>query len=60
MYWDSPEAKKLFLGNPNESRGVADVLKQQIEQLQQANWTIDGWEDVIDKNDKDKEPLHVF
>jgi hypothetical protein len=23
-YWDSPEAKKLFLGNPNDSRDVVD------------------------------------
>ena len=38
-YWDSPEAKKLFLGNPNDSRGVADVPEQQIQQLQQANRT---------------------
>ena len=52
-YWDSPEAKKLFLGKANDSRGVVDVLEERIERLQQANRTIDGWKDVIDKHDKD-------
>ena len=28
---DSPEAKKLFLGNANDSRGVVDILEQRIE-----------------------------
>jgi hypothetical protein len=43
-YWHSPEAKKLFLGNhANDSRGVLiDFLEEQVKQLQQANWTIDG------------------
>jgi hypothetical protein len=30
-YWDSPEAKKLFLGNPSDSRDVVKVLKQRID-----------------------------
>ena len=52
-YWDSPEAKKLFLGNANDERDVQNVLEQRIERLQQANRTMDGWKDVIDKHDKD-------
>ena len=52
-YWDSPETKKLFLGNANDSRGVVEVLEQRIERLQQANRTVDGWKDVIEKHDKD-------
>ena len=52
-YWDSPEAKKLFLGNANDSRGVVDILEQRIERLQQVNRTVDGWKDVVEKHDKD-------
>ena len=52
-YWDSPEAKKLFLGDSNDERDVVEVLEQRIEQLQHANKTIDGWRDIIDKHDKD-------
>jgi hypothetical protein len=61
-YWDSPEAKKLFLGNSNDERNVAEVLEQRIERLQQANKTIDGWRDIIDKHDKDNlcSPYDVF
>ena len=52
-YCDSPKAKKLFLGNPNDDRGVKEVLQERIEQLQQAsNRTVDGWKDMIDKHDK--------
>ena len=52
-YWDSPEAKKLFLGNPNDDRRVEIVLEERIERLQQANRTVDGWKDMVDKHDKD-------
>ena len=52
-YWDSPEAKKLFLGDSNDERDVVEVLEQRIERLQQANKTSDGWRDIIDKHDKD-------
>ena len=52
-YWDSPEAKKLFLGDSNDERDVVDVLEQWIEWLQPANKTIDGWRDIKDKHDKD-------
>ena len=50
-YWDSPEAKKLFLGDSNDERSVVNVLEQRIEWLQQANRTPDGWRDLIDKHD---------
>ncbi|KAI2495525.1 hypothetical protein MHU86_18970 [Fragilaria crotonensis] len=56
-YWDSPEAKKLFLGNANDSRGVVDILEQRIERLQQVNRTVDGWKDVVEKHDKDNPAL---
>ena len=62
-YWDSPEAKKLFLGDSNDERDVVEeVLEQRIERLQQANKTIDGWRDIIDKHDKDNLcfPYDVF
>jgi hypothetical protein len=52
-YWDSSKAKKLFLGKATNSRGVVDVLEQQIERLQQSNRTVDGWKDVIDKHGED-------
>ena len=32
-YWDSPEAKKLFLGNPSDDRDVVKVLEERIERL---------------------------
>jgi hypothetical protein len=52
-YWDSPEAKKLFLGDSNDSRNVVEVLKQRIERLQEANQTHDGWRDVVVRRDID-------
>jgi hypothetical protein len=52
-YWDSPEAKKLFLGDSNDSRNVVEVLQQRIERLQDANKTMDGWRDVIVRRDID-------
>jgi hypothetical protein len=52
-YWDSPEAKKLFLGNPNDDCRVEKVLDERIERLQQENRTVDAWKDIVDKHDKD-------
>ena len=52
-YWDSPEAKKLFLGNSTDNRSVVDVLRQRIQRLQQVNRTQDGWRDLVDKHDVD-------
>jgi hypothetical protein len=52
-YWESPEAKKLFLGHSTDERDVVDVLQQRIERLQKANRTPDGWREVIDKQDRD-------
>jgi hypothetical protein len=48
-YWDSPEAKKSFLGDSNDERDVVKVLELRIERLQQANQTSGGWRDNIDK-----------
>jgi hypothetical protein len=48
-YWESPEAKKLFLGNVNDERNVVEVMEERIEQLQQVNKTVDGWKDIVDK-----------
>jgi hypothetical protein len=45
-YWDSPEAKKLFLGKLCDYRRVVDVLQERIERLQQVNKSPDGWRDV--------------
>ena len=61
-YWDSPEAKKLFLGNSNDSRDVVEVLEERIERLQQANRSVNGWKDLVDKHDKDNlcSPYDVF
>jgi hypothetical protein len=61
-YWDSPEAKKLFLGNLTDDRDVIEVLEERIERLQQVNRTMDGWRDLIDKHDKDNlcSPYDIF
>ncbi|KAI2500715.1 hypothetical protein MHU86_13743 [Fragilaria crotonensis] len=61
-YWDSPEAKKLFLGNSSDDRDVLDVLHKWIKRLQQVNRTADGWKDLIDKHDKDNlcSPYDIF
>jgi hypothetical protein len=61
-YWDSPEAKKLFLGNSSDDRHVLDVLHKRIERLQQVNRTANGWKDLIDKHDKDNlcSPYNIF
>jgi hypothetical protein len=61
-YWDSPEAKKLFLGDSEDERDVVEVLEQRIERLQQVNRTADGWRDIVDRHDKDNlcSPYDVF
>jgi hypothetical protein len=61
-YWDSPEAKKLFLGSSSDDRSVVEVLQQRIERLQQVNRTSDGWKDLIDKHDIDNlcSPYDIF
>ena len=48
-----PKPKQIFLGDSNDERDVVEVLEQRIERLQQANKTIDGWRDIIDKHDQD-------
>jgi len=52
-YWQSPEAKKLFLGSTSDNRDVVKVLEERIDRLQSANRTDDGWKDLIAKHDKD-------
>ncbi len=52
-YWDSPEAKKLFLGSSTDNRSVVNVLQQRTERLHQVNRSPDGWRDLIDKHDVD-------
>ena len=61
-YWDSLEAKKLFLGNSSDARDVVEVLEERIERLQQVNRTMDGWRDLVDKHDKDNlcSPYDIF
>jgi hypothetical protein len=61
-YWDSPEAKKLFLGSSSDDRCVIEVLQQHIERLQQVNKTSEGWRDVIDKHDVENlcSPYDIF
>ena len=61
-YWDSPEAKKLFLGSSTDNRSVVEVLQQRVERLQQVNRTSDGWRDLIDKHDIDNlcSPYDIF
>ena len=49
-YWESPEAKKLFLGSVNDERNVVKLLEERVEQLQQVNRTVDGWKDIVDKH----------
>jgi hypothetical protein len=52
-YWDSPEAKKRFLGNINDEHDIVEALEEWIEWLQQANKAVDGWRDIVDKHDND-------
>jgi hypothetical protein len=61
-YWDSPEAKKLFLGTPTDERSVQEVLKQRIERLQGVNRSPHGWKDLIERHDVDNlcSPHDVF
>ena len=40
MYWNSPEAKKLFVGNSSDGSNVVKFLEERIEQFRQANRTI--------------------
>jgi hypothetical protein len=49
-YWDSPEAKKLFLGSSTDHRSVVEVLQERIERLQQVNKSPDGWRDLIERH----------
>jgi hypothetical protein len=49
-YWESPEAKKLFLGSVNDERNVVEVIEERIERLQQVNKKVDGWKDIVDKH----------
>jgi hypothetical protein len=61
-YWDSPEAKKLFLGTTTDERSVQEVLKQRIQRLQAVNRSSDGWRDIIERHDVDNlcSPHDVF
>ena len=61
-YWDSPEAKKLFLGNSSDDRHVLGVLHDRIERLQQGSKSCEGWRDLIDKHDVDDlcSPYDIF
>jgi len=61
-YWDSPEAKKLFLGTATDERSVQEVIKQRIERLQGVNRSPHGWKDLIERHDVDNlcSPNDVF
>jgi hypothetical protein len=61
-YWESPEAKKLFLGTSTDVRSVVEILQQRIERLQQVNRSPDGWKDLVDKHDVDNlcSPYDIF
>ncbi len=50
-YWDSPEAKKLFLGRSMDHRSVVEILQERIERLQQVNKSPDSWRDLIEQHD---------
>jgi hypothetical protein len=52
-YWDSPEAKKPFLGNLSDYRRIVDVLQERIERIQQVSKSPDGWRDVIERHNVD-------
>jgi inorganic pyrophosphatase len=61
-YWDSPGAKKPFLGNSNDERDVVDILQQRIKRLQEVNRSPYGWRDLVDKHDVDNlcSPYDIF
>ncbi len=52
-YWDSPEAKKLFLGSSIDHWSIVEVLQERIERLQQVNKSPDSWRDLIERHDVD-------
>jgi hypothetical protein len=50
------------VNSSSDDRNVVKVLEERIERLQQANRTINGWKDLVDKHDKDNlcSPYDVF
>jgi hypothetical protein len=52
-YFDSPEAKKLFLGDKTSAKSVRDVLENRIAKLQRVNRYGEGWREVVEQHDKD-------
>jgi len=52
-YFDSPQAKKLFIGNSKSNDNVVSILEDRIEMLQHVSEYPEGWRDVVDHHDKD-------
>jgi len=52
-YFDSPECKKLFLGDTKSELSVRKVLQQRIDRLQRVNRFPKGWKDMVENHDKD-------
>ncbi len=57
-FFDSPEAKKLFIGDSKSSKDVETVLQDRKEMLSRVNEYPSGWRDAVDRHDKDNLTLH--
>jgi hypothetical protein len=52
-FFDSPEAKKLFIGDSKSSKDVETILQDHKEMLSRVNEYPSGWRDAVDRHDKD-------
>lgn len=53
-YWDSPEAKKLFLTSTSDSRSVEVALNARIDKLRHVNkHGREAWRAIVETHDKD-------
>lgn len=52
-YWDSSEAKKLFIGDKDSDKSVRDIMENHIATMQHVSWYPEGWRKVVEQHDKD-------
>lgn len=61
-YFDSPECKKLFVGDTKSNLSVRNVLEERIDLLKRVNMFQEGWKGVVESHDKDNicSPYDIF
>ena len=52
-YWDSSEAKKLFIGDKDSDKSVRDIMENRIATMQRVSRYPEGWREVVEQHDKD-------